>query len=801
MFDSLREDLRLARRGVRRAGGFAVLAILTFAMGIAGVTVMFTLVRGVLLRPLPVHDQARLVVAWTMLPESGPGHLPFGKENLDALASGSRLFEGVGGIDANGSGRELVFDDGAATPVSAALVTGAFFETVGVRPVLGRTLLAADDVDGAEKVVVIGHSLWQRRFGGSPAVLGRRLTLEHGAFTIVGVLPPDFAVPAGAELWRTAHSVPTDGPFGDAARQEVDLVARLRPGITIDDARAELAARVRQREHGAPGRIVPVVRPFADVVVGGARGPIAALMAAVGLVLLIACANVANLQLMRATTRRTELAVHAALGAGVGRLIRRVALESILLGGVGGALGAAVALAVLQVLRAAVPGGLPRADAVRVDGLVVLCVAGVTIVAASLAALAPAGVVRRDTLEALRTGGRGTAARASRRGRRGLVVVQVALAVAVVAAAGGLGRTLASLATIDPAIAGDRLVFVELSLPSRATAAPVSHAAALEALVAGVGRVPGVAAVTPIDNAPFAHGWLVPAFTAEGQDVVRAAANPSLSLESIWPQHFATLGVPVVRGRAFTAADRKGAVAVAIVSADVAARTWPGQDPIGRRLRIGGESSWLTVVGVAADVRYRELASPMPTLYLPAAQFLTTAQRLAVRTTGPPEATAAALRGAIRAIDRDVHVLGVSPFAVLRDAPLAAPRFHAVLLAVFAAVAWLLAVVGLAAVLALSVRERAREIAIRVAVGATRWRVGRLVAVEAAALAALGGAIGAATAAGGASTLAAVLDGADALDPGALAIAAASLVAAALVAAIVPVRRAAGIDPAVTLRQ
>jgi putative ABC transport system permease protein len=798
------EDLSFAARGLWRSRAFTVASVLTLAAGASATILAVTLVWSVLLRPLPVRDQRQLIVAWRDLPASGFTHDPFGDRAITRAAADVAHFAAVAGVDANGGGPEVLVEDGVASEVHGALVTGAFFDVLGVTPVLGRALAPGDDVDGAEPVVVIARRLWRTRYASSPAVLGRRLTIGERRFAIVGVMPDDLGYPAGVELWRTTHSVPTDGPFGDAARREIDLVARLQPRESIGEATSALQAILHQddQEAGAGGvRSVANVRRFEDAVVGAARRPLLALLAAVALVLLVACANVANLQLMRAEQRRGELAVHAALGAGRARMVRRVLLEMLALSAAAAAVSAPLAWWGLRGLVAVLPAAMPRLDAVRMDASVAAFIVGLPLLMTAIASLPAALLVGRGSL-AVALGQVSRRASSPGRGRRVLVVAQVALAVATVAAAGVLVRGLIQLRTLDTGLSEDRLLFVQLSF-SGAAAARTRHAQVLDAVIARVLALPGVVAATPINAWPYGGSWDVPAFTAEGQDATTAAANPALNFEAIGPRHFETLGVPIVRGRAFTAGDRAGGPLVAIVSEDVAARTWPGASPIGRRLRIGGPASpepWLTVVGVAARTRYRELAAIRPTLYLPAAQFLDTAERLAIRTSAPPATVAPAIRGQIEAGDPGLRVLQVATFGTIVAGPLAQPRFNVTVSTAFAATAAVLAGIGLYAVLATSVRQRQREIAIRIAVGATPSAIRGLVVAEALWLTGIGAAIGCALAVITARLGLEPASGASVEDPVALLGAVGLLLLAAALAAYWPVRRATRIDPAMSLR-
>jgi putative ABC transport system permease protein len=803
ILDNLRHDFELTWRGLRRAKAFSAAAVLTLGLGIAGTTVMFTLIQGVLLRPLPVREQGRLIVAWKELRSSGLTHHPFGDTAIDAVGRGSQLLEQVAGVDANGVGHGVI-SDGASGDVKAALVTGGFFDVLGVEPILGRPLTRADDVEGAERVVVISYGLWQRRYGGSRDVIGRRITLSEERFAVVGVMPRDLDYPSGVEAWRTTHSVGAGGPFGDAARREVDLLARLRPGVTIDQARAELNALTRQFEAATSATrtafLVPVVRTFEEVVVGDVRSSMIALMAAVALVLLIASANVANLLLLRGEGRRRELGLRQALGASRGRIVRYVLAESLVLTLLAAGVGLAATWWSLQGLLALVPEGLPRVESVRIDATVLVFAVVIALVTSVLAGLVPAlSLARADLVTELRSGGRGAAASASRPWRRGLVVAQVALAVTIVAAAGLLTRSVWRLQAVEIGVSADRLVFVQLSLPNSKYAERARHTQFLEQTVTRLEMIPGIAAATPVNAAPFSGegGWDVPRFAAEGQSAERAAANPSLNLESIYHNYFRTFEIPLVRGRAFTAADRTGALEVAIVSEDVAARTWPGESPIGKRLKIGRPDSrdrWRTVVGVAASTRYRELAKPRPTIYLPAPQFLETAQVLVLRTAAPLDQIAALARSQVSAVDGDVQVTGVVPFSQMLDRPLARPRFNAFLLGLFAVTALLLATIGVYAVLAASVRQRDRELAIRVALGATPMRVRRLVVGEALWLAGVGATIGLVGATAATRVVRGMLFETRALDPPTLVGAALLLIVASAAASYWPARRATRVD-------
>jgi predicted permease len=550
-----------------------------------------------------------------------------------------------------------------------------------------------------------------------------------------------------------------------------------------------------------------VLRSYGDVIVGDVRTPMLILFGAVSLVLLIATANVANLLLLRGEARRSELAVRAALGATRGRLARQMLAESLVLALAAGVLALAATRWTLGALLALLPDRLPRPDSVRIDAGVFLFTMAVTLVAASLAGLAPAlSSARVDITSQLRSGGRGATARTARYGRRALVVAQVVLAVVVVTGAALLTRTVLRLQAVDMGFAADRLVFVVLDLPQARYADNARHRQFLDALVSRLEATPGVLGATPVNTGPFAGtaGWDAPSFTAEGQTVEEAAGNPSLNLESVHAGYFKTFGVTLVRGRGFTDHDRQGAPEVAVVSDDVAARVWPGKDPVGKRLKFGGPAStesWRTVVGVAGVTRYRELARPRPTLYLPAEQFIVAASTLVVRTAEPVSRVAEIARQRLRDVDPDVQVLRLVSFAETLDKPLAKPRFNAFLIRAFGLAALLLATIGVYAVMAASVRQRHAEIGIRLALGATRSDVSRLVLAEGLSLAGLGAAIGLAAAVAATRLVRGLLYEVQPHDPVSLASAALLLVAVSALASYIPARRAMRLDVATVLRE
>lgn len=808
MLSGFPHDARLAWRGLIRAKPFTTSAVALLAVGIAGTTTMVVLAEGVLLRPLPVPEQSRVILAWKDLRASGYAHYPFGDRAISQVRDSTRLLQMVGGVDSNGVSQRLAVEGTVAAYVKEAVVVGAFFDVLGVPPLLGRRLAPSDDLDGAERVIVISARLWHRRYGGSPDVIGRRLFLDdHDPFTIVGVMPPDVDYPHGVEVWRPTRSVPLTETFGAAARQEIDLIARLRQGVTLTQAADELSTLTRRFEAeqsaDAPRGLTPVVRRLDSVIVGRSATTIVALLVAVCLVLLIASANVANLLLMRAEDRRAELAVHMALGADVKRITRQLLLEALQLAALGTVIGIAISKVSLPWLIDLVPDGLPRIEAVRIDVEVVTIVVALVVTLVSLTAVGPAGLSARIARSTELRGNRWGGASEARRVRRILLLAQVALAVTVVASAGLIVRTVLHLRAIDLGMSVDRLAVVFLEMPKGKYTDQSRHATFLSSLIESLEAAPGVAAATPVNVEPFSGGWGVPEFFAEGQSDEQAATNPALGLEAVHESYFKTLGIRILRGRAFTSADRKGTLDVAIVSEDVARRTWPGENPLGKRLKWGPRTAsdpWLTVVGVAARTRYQDLVVAKPMIYVPAVQFIVSAERLIVRSSTPIEQTARIVREVVGRIDPDVRVMRVSAFGAMFDKPLARLRFDALLLGIFAIVALVLTAVGHYAVTAAHVRQREREIAIRMALGATAWRIRRLVILDMLGLASVGAAIGLAGAVAGTRLVQGTLPGVEGLDAVSLAGAAVLLIVVSALPTWLSLHRATRGDAPLLLR-
>jgi len=809
--DTLINDLTFALRVLRRNATFAASVVVTLAVGIGAATAMFGVVNGVLLTRLPIHDQGRVMVLRKEQLVGNETLVPFSVGDLRNFAAQTRTLEAVAGAQYDGAWPATMRDGDRVLSPNTAVVSGNFFTTLGMRATFGRTLMESDDVVGGD-AIVISHALWLRAFGGDSTVVGRVI---HGAgrgnaFRIVGVMPRGFAFPGNAEVWVPAVTV-IPGAASNEGQWPYNLVGRMRAGVSAEQVRAELAAFLARKAYvpGEPRDVRASVRSIESLIVGDVKPALLALAGAVALLLGLANVNVANLFLVRGLGRRRELAVRAAIGAGGWRIARLMATEAVVLATLGGLAGLAVAAWLLRLVVSLAPAELPRTDAIRVD-LAVAAATGVMVVVSALAfSLWPAIAVsrQRDLHNVLRSGARtGAADVGSRRARSFLVVAQVALAIVVLVGAGLLGRTLSVLQHLDMGFASDELSTVELSLPESITSSRPRLDAFYGAVTERLATMPGMSSATVVLVPPFSgrNGWDA-FFTAEGQTARDAAANPALDFQPVLPSYFSTMGIPIRRGRGIAATDREGTALVAVVSRSFAERAWPRQDPIGKRFKFGhadAPSPWTSVVGVVDDVRYRELTYPRPVVYVAWAQ----------QTDKPPLSFVVA-RGAAghalaaRDVDRLVRELEprvlVTSVATMRQrltTSLARPRFDAMVLGVFAAVAFVLAAVGVYGVIAALVRQRTPEIGIRLALGAQPGEVRWMVMRSGLGLAGAGVVAGLAASLAATRVLGAELYGVHPADPLTMSAASLALLVAAALACGVPARAASRVDPLTALK-
>ena len=796
--------IRVAARSLRRTPGFALIAIVTLALGIGLSTAVFTVADALLLRRLPVLDQERLVALWGERRDGTFAHFPLDLADARRFADGSRELEQAAYTAYEGARPAAIRDGDGIIRLSRAHVSGNFFEVLGAQPALGRALRADDDVTGAAPVVVLSHGAWQRQFGGDPSAIGRQIVLhENGvSHTIVGVMPQGLDYPRGTEFWAAIVPARTRTDPNLAAIH-VDVLARLARTSSPDAARAEMTAYLgRADAHPMQRELRGVANTLPSLVLGETRPAIIAFAVASGLLLLITCINVANLLVVRGLARMQEIAVRSALGAGRWQVIRQLLTENALLAIAGGALGLAVASAAVEAFVAFAPAGTPRLDEVRLNESALAGALAITAIAMLVFALAPAVMTSRVELQqVLRAGARQSAGRRSRLATEALVVGQIALALVVLSAAGLIARSLVRLEGAELAFEPSSLLIGELAIRSDQFDNAAKQRALLDRLVPRIEAVPGVSGVSPVVAVPFAGsgGWDGRP-TAEGQSADEAGANPILNMEIVAPDYFATFGIPVLRGRTFANTDREDAPSVVMLSEGAARHYWPNEDPIGKRLRMGPKP--LTVVGIVPETRYRDLRDARASIYFPLRQsfFPFAPSMLAIRTSGAPDAIIPAVRRAVAETDPGVALAAAAPFDSYLERPLAQPRLNALLLGVFAGAAVVLAAIGLFGVMATMVRQRARELGVRMALGATAGDLRALVLRRGLAIAGAGAVMGLLGAILANRLLAAMLYEVSPTDTGTLAVTTAVLVGVAAVASLIPARAVGRIDAAGVLR-
>jgi putative ABC transport system permease protein len=791
-------------RALRRGPGFAIASVLILALGIGLATAVFSIAHTMLLRPLPVRDQDRIVALWGENEARTFLNFPLQINHAREFARQTRTLESTAFFAYEGAWTTPIKDGDRLISLALALVSGNYFSVLDARPLLGRTLQADDDVAGAEPVVVLSHEAWQRDFGGDAAVLGRRVELHVTGmeYRIVGVMPPGLDFPRGTDLWSPV--VPAFARRGTAEDGDVDLIGRLRPGLAPPAARDELTGMFRREPYTRwGGTITAVTTTFPRLVTGEVRPAVMVFSLSTALLLLITCINVANLLLVRGLSRARELAVRAALGAQRSRIVLHLLGENAVLALGGGLLGVLVARVAVQAFSAFAPAGLPRVGSIGIDGTALVAALVITLGALLLFGLLPAIATSRvDLLATLRSGLRQGGSRGGRRAAEGLVTAQVALAVLVLAAAGLLGRSLLELERAELSFEPSRLVIGALTVRLDAIDNRAKQVAMVDRVTEAVRAIPGVVAVSPVNAVPFSGsgGWDGRP-SAVGQSEQDRQRNPMLNMEIVTADYFRAFEMPVVRGRGFTDQDREGAPGVIMLSESAARHFWPGGDPIGKRMFMMANDT-ATVIGIVRDTRYRELRTARASIYYPFAQskFPFAPTTLAIRTSLPAADLIPQLRRTLDAVDPAVAVAQLSPFGSFLDAPLAQPRFNAFLLGVFAAGAVLLAAVGLFGVMAQMVKHRGRELGVRMALGATAGNVRAMVLSRGLAIAGVGVGVGIVGALLANRLLASMLYGVSPSDGMTLVLVSAAILVVAAVATGIPARAGTRIDPAVALR-
>jgi putative ABC transport system permease protein len=803
-------DLRFAVRALRRRPTFAAATVLTIAIGIGANTAIFSVVNAALLRPLPYADQDRVLdVSNTW--EGTPRARLSPAEYFDYRATVGGAFSALGVFS---MGTASLVGSGEPVVLRAGFASAELLPALGVVPLVGRPFTADEERAGAN-VALISHGLWSRQFGADPAIVGRQITLSGTGTEVIGVLPTGFQLPDDYAVGVATDLVAPLGldPATTTARGSHFLraVGRLAPGSTHERAEGALAAVARRFVADFPDdyprdmRFGVTVTPIADRVIGDARRPLLLLLGAAGFVLLVACANVANLMLVRLDARQGELAVRAAVGAGRGRLVRQLLVESMAIGALGGVAGIVLAWWSTRLLLALRPPNLPRFSEVVLDYRVLAFAAATAIGTGILFGLVPAlrfsGVRMAGALHA---SGRG-ASNGGNRFRRALVVGQVALALTLLSGAGLLGRSLAALRAVDPGFRPHHVLTGRITLPSADYAEEHQVIETFEAIRTRVAAAPGVRAAGAVTSLPLLSGLGDINIQIEGRVVAEGEVSPRADWQAVTPGYCDAMGLVVLRGRAIDERDRTGAPGVVVINETMAERYWPGEDPIGVRFTLGGGAGpgLVTVVGIVGDVRHGSLADPrISQMYLAHAQFrfwnggsVARALTLVVRSAGDPQALSTAVRGAVHAVDPRIPIANVQAMEEVVTASLGRERFLFALAAAFALVALILGVLGVYGVLAYTVARRTREIGLRLALGARGGEIARLIARDGGRLVIGGTVIGLAGAILLGRLLRGLLFGVAPLDPVTLVGAPLALAAAALIATWLPARRAARIPP------
>ncbi|MGE0353703.1 MAG: ADOP family duplicated permease [Gemmatimonadales bacterium] len=797
----LKDDVIYALRQLRRAPAFTLAAVLTLALGIGATTTIFSVVNGVLLRPLPFHQPEELVRVWSANPETGNLHAPVSAVDLEDWRAQRKVIADLGGYwySEGGSGIDLT---GAGDPLrlSVAFVTPGFFPTLGVQPERGRLPREGEMVRGGpDNVVVLAHGFWQRQFGASASVVGTTLTLGGRPYEVLGVMPPSFRFPSDrVDAYIPFSSIPDESIPRIRPVRILDVFARVPAGATLDQARSEMMTVTGRLAAEYPADAswgAATLAPLQEVMTGRVRTALIVLLAAGTFVLLVGCVNVASLLLARAAAREREVAVRVSLGATRGRIMRQLFTESLVLAGIGGAIGLGLAVAGTRLLVSLAAQQLPGISEIRIDGAVLGFALGGSLLTGIVFGLVPALRASRPDLQAtLREGGRGGG---GQRLRGGLVIAEVALAVMLVIGAGLMVRSFVALLKVDPGFQPDHLVAVNFTLSTSRHPRP-EYIRVYQDMIQRVRAVPGVVAAGAIKDAPFRGNGERGEFRPEGMVLGEDEQAPTANVLHVSDGYFHTIGAPILAGREFTPDDRVDAPFVVVINQTLAREYFPG-GAVGRPIRWGGLPA--TVIGVVGDIRQSELDEPAgPTIYVDNLQNSRIKTTLVARTRGEPLGMVRPIQEAIWSVDAEQPITSVFTFDEIMHDAVAQPRLLMVLLGFFGAIGLMLGGIGIYGVLAYLVNQRQREIGVRLALGAAGGDVQRMVVGRGVTLAAIGVGLGLVGAVFLTRLTRSVLYGIQPNDPVSFAAAAVILLAAAVLASYLPARRAARVDPVEALR-
>ncbi|MEY2485355.1 MAG: hypothetical protein QOH39_1003 [Verrucomicrobiota bacterium] len=806
LLGDLWQDLRYGLRMLQKNPGFTTVAIIALALGIGANSAIFSVVNTVLLRPLPYKNPEQLVMVWEDNSKQGfPRDTPAAANYVD-WRDQNHVFEGMAAII------DISFNlSGAGDPerIDGRRVSASLFPLLGVEPQLGRTFRAEEDQPGANHVVVMSYGLWQRRFGGDPGIIGKPINLNGESFTVIGVMPTTFQFPKRTDqLWVPVAFDAKEA--GDRGNRYLEVIARLKPGVSLPQAQAEMntiATRLQQQYPETNTSVGAVVTPLHEHVVGDIKPALLVLLGAVAFVLLIACANVANLLLARAAVRQKEIALRLALGASRSRLTRQFLTESVLLSVFGGGVGLLLSVVGLTVLKRFIPPNISQAQAISIDGKVLMFTVLVSLATGMIFGLAPATQAANFNLnDTLKESGRDSAAGSRGNRIRGLLVIsEVAVSFILLIGAGLLINSFLHLRNVDPGFRAERALTMKIVLPEVRYADKEQRAVFYRELIRRVQTLPGVVSAAVATNLPLTESGNSVGISIEGRADPAPDRVPIVITRIISPRYFETMGIPLLKGRAFTEGDKAESPAVVIVSEGTARRFWPGEDALGKHIKIGATNSpnrWLAVVGLVKDVRQFELVvEPKPQMYLPFTQANFFEPRaLVVKTNLEPLSLAATVRKTVWEIDKDQPVSDIASMENIVSESVARQRFSMLLLGVFATLALVLAAVGIYGVMSCSVAQRTREIGIRMALGAQRSDVLKLTVGHGLRLVTIGVVIGLSVALVLTRVMSSLLFGVSATDPMTFISISVVLISVAVLASYVPALRATKVDPMFALR-
>lgn len=801
---TLMNDLRLTVRSLMRSPGFATVAVLCLALGIAATASIFTVVRGVLVRPLPYPESDRLVAIYGAMPERQERGINISYHDYHAWRTINRTFTDVGAWTWS---TVTISSDVEAERVESGLVTANLFSTLGVSPILGRQFLPDEEKPGT-RVIMLGYGLWQRRFGADRDIVGKTIRVNAVPHTVVGVMPAGFAFPQIGQAWRP---MPTDLDNDPGNRFYAGAIGRLKPGIPVATAAADLESVMRRQEERLPNDYKgwsADVRTLRDDLVGDLRRPLLVFLGAVAMVLLIVCVNVANLLLARGASRERELGVRVALGAGRGRIFGHVLLESAMLAVVGGVFGALLTPLGVRLFAMAYPNNVPFYFTLQADGVILTFV--VMLVAASGVLMGVIPSLRATSIDvtaALREGGRSDARgiRGSRT-RSALVVSELAISVVLLVGAVLLIRSYGVLTNTDLGFGQERRLAVRVSLPPAEYRERAKRLVYWQSVYQRLSALPGVEMVGSADGIPFS-GWNVQSeMYVEGQPASLSSEVMDTHYQNVSPDYLAAIGTRIVSGRGLTDSDRDTVNMIGVINETMARKRFAGMDPLGKRIKWGGSADsewpWITIVGVVSDFRHWNLPQPMrPAVYLPHLAQPSLSQTLVLRTSLPdPRSVEQSVRAALRDLNRDAPAYDVRTFSQVLAGSLWRQRLQGRVLGIFAGMALALAALGIYGVISHGVTQRTRELGVRMALGATRREVATMILGQGWRLAALGITIGLGAAFILRKVVAQLLYGVAPNDPLTFTIVPVMLLAVALAASLVPALRATRVDPAVAMR-